>query len=168
MQSWEFFNAARAIVGADRMRAPLGLRAVQSVHALCNPTVEEDPDSYGVRNPVDRMDDLKDILSSYPEGRALLNRWQTREDREHARRVGSVLRQKLTPATLAKETSDAVREFADFLACCTPHGFDADRLVQEASEAVAEIQDLIHAAKSWKEESDLTRIEPHPRTLRAG
>lgn len=163
MQTHEFFDRSRSLLGAEKLRRVLGFRTVQSVYPLCHPTLEENPDANGLRNPQDRMDDLKDALASHgDDGRALLVEWQMREELEHARRVGA----KSVRAD-AREVGEAVSAFGEFLTVCgDPEKWTsecAERVVREGAEAVNEIMDLIRAAVQVVKDE-----RPRPRNLRAG
>lgn len=173
MRSHEFHRRAIDVLGAERVARIYGVKVASAYRLARHPADDEDPDGTGARNPLDRIADLQDALAAYPEGRALLVEWKTLEDSQHARRLGAGHRQRYSVEAVARKLASLSAEFSDVVRECGqgahPTTFCAQRLKREAAECIAELQDLMHEADAWAEQaaSD-TRIEPHPRTLRAG
>lgn len=146
IETHQIMGHALEVAGAKRVAHTLGLSLGHTYKLARHPMDASDPEGTGVRNDLDRIEALADLLASRPGGAAVLVEMREWFDGLFERALGTRPSAGLTPERMASEASRTLTEFGQFIAECRPGAYDPERLVREGAEAVAAIESLMRAA----------------------
>lgn len=146
-ESYQVYHRAIEAVGAKKLAHALDLSLSHTYRLARHPMDSNDPDGTGGRNDLDRFEALGDVLAAHPKTGlptlALLHGWM---EERFSRWLGRANPAPLADSHLATKAGELCREFGELLVEARP-GFDADRVVKEASEVIAVLQLLIRSAE---------------------
>lgn len=158
IESHQVIAHALEVLNAKRVAHALGL-SVAYVYKLARPMADADaPDATGARNDLDRIEALAEALATRDEGRAVLVAMRTWFDDLFARTLGERESETLTRERLTLEAGRVLREVGEFLAQCDPAALQYERLVKEATEAIAAIERVIQLAGTARGEDPIDML----------